>query len=392
MRGRGEGSIFRRSQDGRWVAQIVIGWTPAGRPRYRRKTAKTRTGAVDALGDLMREARRVANLPDDISREPLDRYLDGWLAAIEPSVAARTYESYESAVRLHIKPAVGKVALGKLGPHHVQQMMTDVRGKGLTTMVGYSRTVLGAALEQAVGWGVLDRNVARMTRAPRAPQADVDALTVAQARQLLDALAGDRLYALYAVAVAIGLRISEALALRWDDIDLDTGVIRVRKQLGRTGEKGDRHYALVDLKRRKSRRDIPLPPFAVRLLADHKRRQAEERLAAGPAWVDGCCDGCGGTGWGLVFVTNTTRSVGRPLNRTWVLRHLQDAADDHDIDVTFHELRHTAATFLLAQGVPVTEVQDILGHSSITVTKDTYGHLELEHLRDAADKMDALLG
>lgn len=388
-RDKGSGSIYRRG-DGRWVAQIEHGVTASGKRRYLRRVRPNEKQARRALDELERMVTR--NLDPGEGRQTLAAYLDGWLAGLEGARRPKTLAAYKGDLA-HAKDVIGNVRLDKLTPTHVRQLMAALPKRGLAPKSALNvRTTLHTAVRQAVDDRILDWNPVSVVARPQVKRTDIVPLTVPQAKAVLTALETHRHYALYAVAVAIGLRLGEALGLTWDRIDLDAGVIRVRQQVQREGPKGDRHYVLVDLKSRRSLRDIPLPEFAIAALRDHRKLQAEERLAAGPRWVDGCCAGCGGTGWGLVFTTNS-RTVGRPVHQTQALKLFQDTCETAvSLRPRFHDLRHTAATLLLAQGVPLPEIQDILGHSSIAVTKDVYGHLDVEHLRGAAGKMNELLG
>jgi integrase len=393
QRAKGTGSVYQRG-DGKWVAQVENGWTASGRRRYLRRTRPNESQAHQALGDLERTVAR--NLDPSEARQTLRSYLDGWLDGLEGTRAPKTVAAYRSDVA-HVTALIGHVRLDRLTPKVLRQMMRALPARGIAPKSQLNvRTTLHTAIEQAVDDRILDWNPVSQVDRPRVQRYDADALSIDQARAVLAALADHRLYALYAVAVAVGLRQGEALGLTWKRVDFDQGVVQIRKQVRLEGEPRHRHYLLRDLKNPKRIRDVPLPGFALDVLRDHKVRQAQERLATGARWVDGCCDehGCpGGTGWGLVFATCSHRSAGRPIHHTRALKLFQDVCVDAiGIRPRFHDLRHTAATLLLAQGVPLEQVQEILGHSSIQVTKDVYGHLEIEHLRGAATKMNDLFG
>jgi integrase len=389
-RSKGTGSIYERA-DGKWVAQLEHGVTHSGKRRYLRRVRPNESQAKRALDELERMVAR--NLEPGDARQTLTTYLDGWVDGLEGVRAPKTIAAYRADVA-HVKEVIGKTRLDKLTPNHVRQLMKSLPKRGLAPKSCLNvRTTLHTAIEQAMKDRILEWNPVSVVDRPRVERQDIVPLTAFQARQVLDALADDRLYALYAVGVAVGLRLSEALGLTWDRIDLDTGIIQVRRQVQRIGKPGAKHYALVELKSKKSRRDIPLPEFAVAALRRHKYRQNEEKVAADRPWTDGCCEACGTTGVGLVFTTNSHRSAGRPIHPTQALKYFQDICETAvGFRPRFHDLRHTAATLLMAQGVPLAEIQDILGHSSITVTKDLYGHLDVEHLRGAATKMDELFG
>jgi len=203
---------------------------------------------------------------------------------------------------------------------------------------------------------------------------EIKPLTPVEARAFLAAVKGDRLEALYSVALTMGLRQGEALGLRWSDVDLDIGSLRIEKQLQRVGGE----LQLVELKTRLRRRALLMPASIVASLREHRRRQLEDRLAAGGSWLES----------GLVF----TAADGKPLEGSTVTRHFHDHLERAGLPQRrFHDLRHSCATLLLVQGVSPRVVMDVLGHSDIGMTMNTYSHVIPELRRDAADRMDDLL-
>jgi integrase len=279
-------------------------------------------------------------------------------------------------VRVHIVPAIGRRRLEALSAPDVRRLVNAKLDSGLSlSSVRKMHAVLRVALEQAVRDDVLNRNVAKLVRLPVPRSPEVNALTVDEARQLLDASSQHRLHALWVLLVSMGFRKSEALGLAWSDLDLDDGSLRVRKIVQRV----DGGLTLVEPKTPKSRRTIPLPPMCVSVLREQRGRQAVERLKAGPTWRD----------LGMVFPT----SVGTlydPDNLNRELDKLCVRADVRRIRV--HDLRHSCATFLVRQGVPLRVVMEILGHSQISVTANTYTHVSSELQRDALGRIDDLFG
>ena len=220
------------------------------------------------------------------------------------------------------------------------------------------------------------RDVAAIVRGPSAPKEEVRPWTPEKAERFLEAAAGDRLYALFAVGVALGLRRGELLGLRWSDVDLDVPILRVRQSVQRIHKIG---LVTGPPTSSRSRRDIPLPAFAVRVLREHRLKQAEERLALGPYWVNS----------GLVF----TSSVGTPYEPRNLARNLDELQREADVRrIRFHDMRHTCASLLLAQGVPTRVVMDVLGHSQFSITMDLYSHVMPSALMEAAQAMDRALG
>ncbi len=364
-RARGEGSIFRR-KDGRWSGhtqdQFGKGYTVYG---------KTQREVREKLAAVKRDVDRGA--APITGRTTVAQYLEQWLEeAAKPRVRHSTYVSYSAIVRNHLIPRLGKVQLTKLTPPMVQLFLNEKLAAGYSPRrVQYFHAVLRRALNRALKWELVSRNVATLVDAPRVPHREIEPFTPAEARRLLDVIKGHRLEALYTTALAIGLRQGEALGLRWQDIDFDEGLVHVRHELQRiNGE-----YQLVELKTRRSHRTIVLPRFVLAKLQEHHSRQASERLRLGPEWPD----------HDLVFTSDT----GRPLDSKNVTRGFQSMLERVGLPKKrFHDLRHSCATLLLAQGVPARVVMEILGHSQIHLTMNTYTHVVPDLQRDAAARMD----
>jgi integrase len=371
-RGNNEGSIYRRA-DGRWAATVQLGWEEGKR---RRKTfyGKTRRDVQEQLTIALRDLQR--GLPISTERQTLGQFLAYWLVeSVRPTVRPRTFQSYEELVRLHIKPSLGHIALVKLAPREVQSFIKRKLASGLSARrVQYMHAVLRRALGQAEAWGLVPRNVAKLVKPPRVHGTDIQPFTPQEARSFLASIRGDRLEALYTVALAVGLRKGEALGLRWDDVDLETGTLSIRFSLQRI----DGKLQLVEPKSAKSRRTIALPALSVSALRLHRARQLEERLAAGSAWQD----------TGFVFTT----PIGTPLDGPNVSRYYHRTLKRIGMpEQRFHDLRHTAASLMLAQGIHPRVVMETLGHSQISLTMNLYSHVIPALQQDAAQRMDALL-
>jgi len=293
---------------------------------------------------------------------------------VKPHLAPRTYEDYADTVKRHIEPYIGKIALDKLTPQDVQRMIVTVT-KNVSPQMGYRcRRTLRTALTRAMKWGYVARNVASLTDAPKVVQREMTALTPDEAKQLLKAVRGDRLEALYTVALALGLRQGEALGLRWQDIDVDARSLTVRYQLQRV----DGKPALVEPKTPKSRRTLVLPGVAVDALRRHRVRQLEERLWAGSRWQEG----------GFVF----TSSIGTPIDRATIQKQFRTLVTKAELPpMRFHDLRHSAASLLAAQGATARDVMETLGHTQIATTMNLYTHVFTERKTELADLMDAAL-
>lgn len=381
-RANGEGTIYPR-KDGRYEGAAYVLTTDGTRRRIR-VYGHTREEAAGKLTELMAQHRR--GMPAVVNAPTVASYLAYWLPNVaKPRVRPLTYRSYEMYVREHIVPGLGRKRLDRLTARDVRAFLASLgkvtsRSPGRRSRPLSSRTVfhvhavLRNALADAVRDDLIVRNVVQQVRISPGHQEEVTPLTVAEARTLLRTAREHRLYALYAVALSIGLRRGEALGLRWSDVDLDVGLLQVRQTLQR--HSGELHFAPP--KTRRSRRTVPLLPSMVATLREHRERQAEERTRAGDGWADS----------GLVFTTTTGRPIepndfskafGRMCERAGVRR------------VRLHDLRHTCASMLLAQGVPPRVVMEVLGHSALEVTMTIYGHVMLDAQRAALAGMDDLL-
>ena len=369
VRANGEGTIGKRKSDGRWFATVPIGRDADGRVRRRTEYARTKAEAAEKL------ARMRSSVIDGTmvqpTRQRLAQYLDRWLRdSSRPSTSKNTYRLYESLIRIHINPRIGGVRLSNVGPQHVQALMAEMERGGASPRVRQlTLGLLRNALSRAVKWNLVARNPCLVVDRPRVPRHEARVLTQEQVRVLFDAASGDRLEALYVLAVATGLRQGELLGLQWGDIDFGRRSLTVRRQLIECGAPPE----LSELKTPRSRRRVDLPALAVEALSEHRRR-----LGALPHPVN------------LVF----TDTLGGPIRKSNLLRRsfrplLERAGLPR---IRFHDLRHTSATLLLAAGVHPKVVQERLGHSTISLTLDTYSHAVPTMQRDAADRMDGLIG
>lgn len=372
-RGHGEGAIYQRESDGHWCATIDLGLVNGKR---RRKTiyGKTRKEVADKLKALHRDQAAGVTLASD--QQTIKHYLETWLdQRVKRYNRPRTYISYKAIVDHHLIPHLGKHLLAKLTPEHVQAMLHTLAENGRAPRtVSNVRAVLRKALNQAMRWGYVVRNVATLVDAPRTTTFSIQPLDQAQAQRLLDAVAGHRLEALYRVALSLGLRRGEICALRWEDVNLADATLRVTGSLQRVRGKLER----AETKTLASMRTIALPPVLLRTLLRHRERQDEERKALGTDWHES----------GLVFVSE----IGTPLDPRNVVRHFKAALKRARLpeETRFHDLRHSCATLLITQGVHPRVIMEILGHSQIATTMNTYAHVLPATQREATQKIDAL--
>jgi integrase len=262
-------------------------------------------------------------------------------------------------IRTRLVPELGRLRLDGLNPAHLAAAYDRLLARGLSPKsVLNTHRLLHRALSDAVRWGMLVRNPCDLEDPPRAQRPAVRALDADEVSRLLAACAGDDLGPLVTVAVLTGLRLGELLGLTWDDIDLERGELRVVRAVQRVRGRG----LVVVPKTASSRRLVPLPPQAVAALREQRRRQAEARLKASPAWADG--------NW--VFTT----ALGLPYHPSDVAHRFQRLLEHAGLPrLRFHDLLHTTASLLLGEGVHPKVVASLLGHSTIQITLDTYSHV-----------------
>lgn len=371
----GEGNVRQRA-NGLWEARIML---DGGKSKS--FYGQTKAEALKKQRDAMHALDR--GLPVALNeRQTLGQFLPYWLDVKKPHLKASTWMRYRVFAMNHLIPALGRVQLVKLTPQHLQHLYAAKLEAGWSpTTAHHLHTVLHGALEQAFRWGLVARNVADLVDAPRMAKPQMHVWTPEQANAFLSVVAasGDRLEALYVLALTTGMRQGELLALQWADMLLDGSQpsVTVRRSL-EMREHGKRQMGKP--KTETGRRRIDLSVRAVDTLRAHRKRHAEERLAVGAAWDD----------QGLVFCN----SLGRHLEPNNVKRGsfgpLKKAAGVPDI--RFHDLRHTAATLLLLEGVAAKVVSEMLGHASIAITLNTYSHVLPTMQRSAAAAMDRLFG
>ncbi len=361
-RGRGEGSIYQDAS-GRWRGYVELGYIN-GRRRRKYLSGATRREVAAAIRAAT-DARDAGTLTVGERTPTVSQWLTTWVDTIAAAkVRPSTLATYRGYIVNRINPEIGHHRLDRLQPEHLEAFYRDQLAGGLSgTTVLHMHRIISRALKIAHRRGRVARNVATLVDAPqpnrRIPAAAVD----------------ERNAARWSVALSLGLRQGEALGLQWSTIDLERGTLAVKQALQRKRGGG---LTLAPPKSNAGRRTILLPAPLITQLREHRAAQNRERLAAGSMWQD------------LDFVFTTPR--GTPLDprndhRAW--HELLEKAGVRR--ARLHDARHTAATLLLAQGVPARVAMQILGHSQITLTLGTYSHVVPELAQDAADRMAAAL-
>ncbi len=350
--------------DGRWMGRAVI------EGRRRTVYGATQKEADRKLRTLLSDSDK--GIGPVAEQRTVSAHLDRWLEdVVRHRVRPRTLHSYTQLARLYIEPAIGATRLTKLQPADLQKLYGELIARGLSpSTVQRVHAVMRSSLRWALDTGLVHRNVSQAAHPPSTRPEEMHCLDRDQARALLASSRGGRWEALLTVALATGMRQGELLGLRWTEVDLDAGTVRVARQLGPDGK-------FSEPKTRQSRRTINLPPSTVEVLREHKTRQLQERLMQGPRWED----------QGLVFCTYG----GRPLGYRNVIRAFKSELERAGLpEIRFHDLRHTAATLMLT-GRPLHEVSRILGHASIILTANTYRHVLPGEGAAAAAHMEGLL-
>lgn len=376
-RGNGEGSIYPvKDKNGRVKGYRGSYWVhTADGPKRRYISGKRREDVRDELAKALSD--RADGFVFDAGAMTVGEYLDRWLRDVQETVRESTHQRYGYAIEPHIKPALGKIKLKDLNPAQVRWFYRDRLDSGLApASVHKLHVVLHKALKAAVADGLIPRNVAAGLKLPKLSREEIDPLSREEARRLLEAAKGDRLEALYVLALNTGMRQGEILALKWDDLDLEAGTLRVRRTLTKAGKA----YITGEPKTKNSRRVIRLTAAAVEALRGHLSRQLEEMEEMGSLYRPG----------GLVFATEAGTIINPSNLRNRSLKPLLKAAGLRP--ARFHDLRHTCATLLLSKNVNPKIVSEMLGHASVNITLDVYSHLMPDMQEKAAKALEEALG
>jgi integrase len=372
-RGSGEGSIYKR-QDGRWCAQVSLGYKPGGKPHRKLLYGKTRSEVSESMKRTLRDQQLGLSITSE--RQTVAQFLSDWLEnTVKPKNKQLTYRSYEWIIRIHLSPGLGRLPLVKLTPQRLQVFLNERHAAGLSAAtVKHINATLRAALSQAQRWQIVHQNAAKLVTLPRSVRYQPTILTADQAKDLLRFLRGHRYEALFTVALTMGTRRGETLGLRWRDVDLENGRLEVRHSLESVKGLGLR---LSQPKTERAKRTLRIPQVCVAALVKQKLAQLSQKQWAGSKWGDG----------DFVF----TSSLGGPVQPDEVSHVFPEILEEAKLPrVRFHDLRHTCASLLLSLGVPAKLVQETLGHSTYQLTMDTYSHM-IPALRDeVANRMDEI--
>jgi integrase len=361
-RGNGEGSLYEYG--GKWWAAVTL---PTGRPK--RRSAKTQREAREKLKQLLAELDKGVKL--DAEQPTVAEWCSIWLEKYTKTLKPNIREDYRGIVRRYIEAeAIGRVRLHKLTPAQVQDWVDalQARQKPLSAQtVRNAHARLHKALKEAVKRRYRADNPAEDTDLPAVRSRPIKPLTFAQTGALLDKAAAHRWYLLYRLAVNLGLRQGELLGLTWDAVDFESGTIHIHQQLRRVpSAEGGKLFALQSVKTKSGERVLAIDDDLVAELRAYRKDELEARLTLGARWRDPFTKQ-----GGLVF----TSESGGPIHASNLIAHFDALLAAAGLPkIRFHDLRHTAATLMLADSVPLVTVSKILGHSSPAVTANIYAH------------------
>lgn len=359
-RAKGEGSIFREISSGYWCAEITL---PDGSKKRKRSKKQ------HIVREWLLEQRRALQdgLPINDGNIRYDIFLDRYLNDVAiPMLRPKTVDSYKWLIEGHIKPNLGHLPLSKIKPDYLQSLYARKLEEGLSKRtVQHMHAVVRVSLNYALKWGLIVRNPATLVSAPTPDRQEFITLNKEQASLFLDCIKNHRWYPIYVLAITTGMRKGEILGLHWENIDLEYGTLSIQH----TVQYMSGQIIQGEPKTSGSRRKITLPEYTLGVLREFQESTGKTE--------------------GLLFTTSTSR----PVSGRNVSRHFDSALEKAGLPhLRFHDLRHTAATLLLKENVHVKIVQEMLGHSTVALTLDTYSHILPDIQQEAADKMDGLFG
>jgi len=375
-----KGHIRKRSKDS-WTIVVDLGLKANGKRNQKWKSLKGTKKEAETL-----LARMLTELEDGVYIEPnkttVTEYLTKWLASIDATLSAKTYERYEEIINKHFIPNIGHHKLNKLQPLHIETLYADmlrngrIDGKGglSKTTVEHHHRVLKKALSKAVKWQYLRRNPCDAVDPPKPEKKDIQTLTVEETQQFIGKAKSSTIYLPVLLAVTTGIRLGEVCGLRWMDIDLDNKRLSIRQVMCES-----RRYGVIikEPKTKNSKRSITLPKTTVEALRQYKAEVSKLRLQLG----------IGLKKEDLIF----EKTPGDRMTPTRVSSAYNWFIHKNKLKrVSFHALRHTHATHLLEGNIHPKIVSERLGHATIGITLDTYSHVLPNMQEEAANKIDEL--
>ncbi len=374
---KGRGQIIEKGKE-KYQVKIFRGRDADGKKLYFSKVINGKKSVAQKFLTSKLREKDLGTFIDN-SRQTLNEHLDNWLRIIRTRVAEQTYDSYESLLRIHVRPRIGQARLSDIKIHDVQQVYFEIELSELSARtVHYVHTVLKMALKKAVELNYIIKNPCEFVELPKQENKETKALSPAQTLKFLEYAKHSKHGLIFEFAIVSGMRPEEYLSIQWSDVDFSRNMVSVQRAL--VWKKGG-GFKFDNPKTKKSRRSISMPEDLMKKLKDHRRRQLKYRLKLGQAFKN----------LDLVFVSD----VGTPIHyRNLTLRYYQEILEQIKLDeegFVLYSLRHTCATLLLIAGENPKVVSERLGHSSVRITLDTYSHLLPDLQQNASDKLETML-
>jgi integrase len=366
---------IKERKRGTWLVRVFLGRDPlTGRTQYHNHTIHgTKKDAESYARDAELRKEKGQNVSASTTR--LTDYLDEWLKhKANGSLAPNTLEQYTEILGRYVKPLIGRVRLRDLNALVIQAAYDHMSSRVSARTVRYTHAVLSSALKQAVKWRMMPDNPALLVDLPKKQQVEMLAISGSQVKQFLGAAAESKHFTLFALMLETGLRPSEALGLKRQDVDFARGTLTVQRTL--IWKRNGKDYYFGEPKTKKSRRSVPLSPQLIEYLRRHLAKQGAVRLKAGPAYKDEA----------LLFAGEN----GQPLRvHNLIVRHFKPALKRAKLpeQIRLYDLRHSCATILLEQGEHPKVVAERLGHSSTGITLDVYSHVAPTMQKNASAKI-----
>lgn len=370
-RANGEGTIFKRN-DGRWSGDVSMGRDKSGKRRRVTVYGQTQSEVREKV-DLLKQQAKL-NRKAIVDKDSLAAYLDRWLEDdVKALKAAKTYEEYESAVRLYVRPHIGHIKLAKLNLGDLKTWQTKLlKEKKTDNQRLRAIRVLRNALNEAVREELIGQNPASKLKKPTVERKEMEVLEPSQCHDLFEEAAKHRIGDIITVAAMTGLRKRELFALEWSDVKLNEGFLTVRRTLDETNQ----GITVKAPKTKKSRRMVTLEPIAVAAFERRLRKAQDEGF--GPEEVPVCFPNTMG---GYLRSSNFDRKVWYPIRE----------AAGIPSSIKFHDLRHTQASLMLHAGIDLKVIQERLGHADFTTTANIYTHLMQDAQATAAEQLGQMM-
>lgn len=376
----GTGSVYQRKSDGRWVAEVTIGFKPNGNPDKERYYCKSEKEAIKKLSEISYKVDQ----GEHIKKESITvaEWLDKWLWNVKKNqLKPRTFDTYEQSIRLYIVPTIGNKKLQKLDEDDVNKMINTLRNRGLASKtIRYAYVILKGSLEYAVIKKLMFANPCNKLNSVKGIAKEIEPFSQQEQEIFMENIKGTRFEAGFVVLLTTGVRVGELLGLKWMDIDFNGKEIKISRNLQRcrTFEENSQFKSKLifgEPKTLKSKRSIPLLEITERALKEHRKRQDKEKEVALDVYENN----------DLVFCT----AIGRPIDPKNFSRDYKKILKKANLrDISVHALRHTFATRCIENDMALKALQEILGHSSITTTGDTYAHLLGDKKINEMDKLN----